>query len=71
MKLKIDNEKCLRCGMCAAQFLDVFDFNDEGNIEVDNTKITEENIEEIKDFIKNGCPATAIEEVKEEKKEDN
>jgi ferredoxin len=71
MKLKIDNERCLRCGMCAASFPEVFDFDDEGNIKVTNENINEENIEEIKNFKENACPVGAIEEVKEEKKDTN
>ena len=39
MKLKVDSDRCLRCGMCAASFPEVFDFNDEGDIEVKNLEI--------------------------------
>ena len=66
MKLKVDNNKCLKCGMCHANFPDVFEFNDNGDIEVKNENIIEENKEEIEEF-KNVCPGVAIEEVKEEK----
>ena len=41
MKLKVDSDRCLRCGMCAASFPEVFDFNDEGDIEVKNENIKE------------------------------
>lgn len=69
--IKIDNERCLRCGMCAATFPEVLEFNDEGDIEVKEENINEENINEIKEFIETEqCPANAIKEVKEEKKED-
>ena len=67
MKLKVDSDRCLRCGMCAASFPEVFDFNDEGNIEVKNENIKEDNKEEIENFKNEMCPVGAIEEVKEEK----
>lgn len=68
MGLKVNNEKCFRCGMCASTFIGVFEFNDDGEIEVNNDKITEENEEEIKEFM-NSCPAGAIEEEKKDTNE--
>ena len=44
MKIKIDNDKCLRCGMCTGICMEVFDFDDEGNIKVDEDSI-DNNIE--------------------------
>lgn len=61
MEIKINKEKCLICGMCASANNDVFDFNDEGLIEVKNENINDDNIEEIIE-IKNNCPVGAIEE---------
>ena len=33
MKYKIDQDKCLRCGMCTGIAMDIFEFDDEGNID--------------------------------------
>ena len=30
--IKIDNDKCLRCGMCTGFEPEVFEFNDDGDI---------------------------------------
>lgn len=62
--IKIDNDRCLRCGMCAATEPDVFEFNDDGDIEVKEENITEENKEIVEQAI-NSCPVGAIEEEKE------
>lgn len=62
---KVDNEKCLRCGMCTGYAPEVFEFNDEGDIEIKNELINEENKEQVEEA-KKSCPVQAIEE-KEEK----
>ena len=64
MKVKINNDKCLTCGMCASIESEVFNFNEEGLVEADNDKITEENEESVKEAIDN-CPVSAIEEIEE------
>ena len=60
---KIDQEKCLRCGMCTGICPDVFSFDDEGNIKVNNELINE-NINEVKEAA-SSCPVTAISEVED------
>lgn len=65
MKIKVNKEKCLICGMCASIVPEVFEFNDEGFVEANNKNITEENKKEIKEAIEN-CPVGAIEEDKKE-----
>ena len=65
MKINIDQDKCLRCGMCTGIAMDVFDFDDEGNIKVNEEKITEENSDSVNDAV-NSCPVGAI--TKEEEK---
>lgn len=64
MKFKVDQDKCLRCGMCTGIATDLFEFDDEGNIKVNNEQINEENIEEVKEA-KNSCPVGAISEDEE------
>lgn len=59
MNINIDQDKCLRCGMCTGIAMDIFEFDDEGNIKVDNEKINDENKEEVKDAM-NSCPVGAI-----------
>ena len=66
MKIKVNKEKCLGCGMCVGINSDVFNFDDDGLTKADNDKINEENEEEVKEAI-NSCPVGAIEE---EEKED-
>lgn len=58
---KVDQDKCLRCGMCTGIAMDIFEFDDEGNIKVDNESINEDNIEEVNEA-KNSCPVGAISE---------
>lgn len=64
MKFKVDQDKCLRCGMCTGIATDLFEFDDEGNIKVNNEQINEENIEEAKEA-KKSCPVGAISEDEE------
>ena len=69
MKLRIDNDRCLRCGMCAATEPDVFVFNDDGDIEVKEENINEEN-KELVEQAKDSCPVQAIEKVEDKKEND-
>ena len=64
--IKIDQDKCLRCGMCTGIAMDIFEFDDEGNIKVNEEMINEDNIEEVKDAM-SSCPVGAIS--KEENKD--
>lgn len=69
MKVKVNKEKCLICGMCASMLPEVFNFNDEGLVEANNDNINEDNIEQVKDA-ENNCPVGAIEEDKDEEKDE-
>lgn len=64
MKFNVDQDKCLRCGMCTGIASDLFEFDDEGNIKVNNESINEDNIEEAREA-KNSCPVGAISEEEE------
>ncbi len=68
MKLKINKDKCLGCGMCVSINNDVFNFEDDGLANVNNQNITDLNIEEVKEA-KNSCPVSAIEEINENLKD--
>ena len=59
MNIKIDQDKCLRCGMCTGIAMDIFEFDDEGNIKPNCENITEENKTSVEDAI-NSCPVGAI-----------
>ncbi len=61
---KVDQDKCLRCGMCTGICPDVFSFDDEGNIKVNNENIN--NLEEVMEAV-NSCPVTAISKEEENK----
>lgn len=59
MDIKIDNDKCLRCGMCTGIAMDIFEFDDEGNIKVNKELINNDNKDNVLDAI-NSCPVGAI-----------
>ena len=63
---KVDQDKCLRCGMCTGICPDVFSFDDEGNIKVNNEIINEELIDSVNEAMES-CPVSAIS--KEENKD--
>ena len=69
-RIKVDQDKCIGCGACAAIAGDVFAFNDEGYAETNSNNNTLDNMDE---NLKNdcidaleGCPVDAI--YKEEEK---
>ena len=64
--IKVDQDKCLRCGMCTGICPDIFQFDDEGNIKVNNENINEENIENVNEAV-TSCPVTAISKEEENK----
>ena len=66
MGLRIDNDRCLRCGMCTSIEPEVFEFDDAGDIKINEENIVEGNVELVEQAI-DTCPVKAIEE---EKKED-
>ena len=61
MKVEINKDKCLGCGMCVGINSDIFEFDDDGLAKTNNAKITEDNKDEVKEAI-NSCPVGAIEE---------
>lgn len=65
MKVKVNKEKCLGCGMCVGINSEVFDFDpNDGLAKADNTKITDENKKQVEDAV-NSCPVGAIEKESE------
>ena len=65
MKFKVDEEKCIGCGACAAICDDVFEINDEGFAVAKDDEITDEDVKENAISALEGCPTDAISEVKD------
>ena len=65
-KVKVDQESCIGCGACCANF-EFFEFNDDG---VSTVKGKAEDIVEGEDIEEaaNGCPVDAIKVEKAEEK---
>lgn len=59
MKFEVNDNACIGCGACMAICPDVFEINDEGLAQADNTKLNETNIEDATDAME-GCPTGAI-----------
>lgn len=64
MKVEINQDKCLRCGMCTGIAMDIFEFDDDGNIKFNEENVNEENKDSVEDAI-NSCPVGAIEKIEE------
>lgn len=60
MEAKVNQDKCIACGMCIASLNDVFDYNDEGLAHVITDNIDKDLEDEVRD-VADGCPAGAIE----------
>lgn len=63
-KVKVDSERCIRCGACVATAPNNFDYGEEGESVVINETVTEETRQAV-----DMCPVCAIEieDVEEEK----
>ena len=64
-KVKVDADRCIRCGACIATAPESFDYGDDGESKVINENVTEEVRQAI-----DMCPVSAIEIVDEEEKEE-
>ena len=60
-KVKVDSERCIRCGACVACAPDNFDYGDDGESVVKSEEVTEE-VRQAVDM----CPVSAIEIVDED-----
>lgn len=65
MKVKVNSEACIGCGLCTSCCEEVFQINDEGVSEVVAEKVTDEQKESVNDALE-GCPTGAIVEVSED-----
>ena len=65
-KIKVDADRCLRCGACVACAPNNFDYGEDGESVVINQEVTEETRQAV-----DMCPVCAIEIVEEEEEEVN
>lgn len=61
MKLTVDKEKCIGCGNCVRICEDVFDFDDDGQAQVVESPISDDNTEDATEAMES-CPTQAISE---------
>jgi ferredoxin len=62
MKLFVDQDLCIACGVCISICPDVFDWNDAGNADAIEEEIPENLLEDAKEAM-DSCPTDAIQEV--------
>ena len=63
MKVKVDKNLCIGCGACQAIEPSVFELEDDGLAKAIDKEINEEVKENVIDA-KEGCPTSAISEIK-------
>ena len=63
-KVKVDSERCLRCGACVACAPNNFDYGEDGESVVINEEVTDETRQAV-----DMCPVSAIEIVEEDEEE--
>jgi ferredoxin len=61
MKVKVNKEKCIGCGMCLNLAPEVFEFDGDNKSKLREGADSEKNEKEIKEAIQS-CPVGAIEE---------
>jgi ferredoxin len=64
-KVKVDSDRCLRCGACVACAPNNFDYGEDGESVVINEEVTDETRQAV-----DMCPVSAIEIVEEEEEEE-
>lgn len=69
MKFKVNEDSCICCGACQAICEDVFEISDEGYAIAKDVEIKDEETKENAISAMEGCPTSAISEVKDEEKE--
>ncbi len=70
MKFKVNKDACIGCGACQAVCEDVFEITDDGYATAKDVEVTDDEVKEDAISAMEGCPTSAIEEVKENNKED-
>ncbi len=67
MKFKVDENSCIGCGACEAICEEVFKINDEGFATATDEVITDEETKQNATEAMEGCPTSAISEIKDDK----
>ena len=62
MKIKVNQENCIGCGLCVSIAEDLFELNDDGISVAKVDTVPEDKHDTAKEAIEN-CPVSAIEEV--------
>ena len=62
MKIKVNQENCIGCGLCVSSAEDLFELNDDGISVAKVDTVPEDKQDTAKEAIEN-CPVAAIEEV--------
>lgn len=65
MKVTVDFDLCESNGVCEAMAPDVFELDDDDNLQILRAEVTDENRERVDQAV-NGCPKAAISIVEEE-----
>ena len=65
-KYVIDEGTCIGCGACASICDEVFEIKDDGYAEANDKEVTDEEVKENAISAMEGCPTSAIREVKDE-----
>lgn len=68
MKFKVDENACIGCGACQAICEEVFEITDDGYAVAKNEEIKDKEVKENAISAMEGCPTSAISEVKEDEK---
>ena len=64
MQVKVNKDLCIGCGACQAIAPDVFEIEDDGLANAYKPEVEDSQKEDVIDALE-GCPTSAIEEVKE------
>lgn len=60
VKVSVDKEKCIGCGLCISLLPDVFEMDEDGKSRVKMPEINDEDLEKEVRRAAEGCPVEAI-----------
>ncbi len=61
MKVIVDQDLCISCGLCIDTCPEVFDWNDDGKADVMVDEVPEEHVDAVNEAMES-CPTDAIQE---------
>ncbi|ACB84086.1 ferredoxin [Natranaerobius thermophilus] len=62
MRVEVDQDLCISCGLCVDECPEVFEWNDDGKAEEKAKEVPENSQTEAKQAVE-GCPTDAIKEL--------